>query len=118
MLHSLSPHGRRLVEEMYTGDPYDVNIKIDNKARNRSAEILNARLKTMGYRMNFRKTRKNIVNASFIPAVTFGNGPDGLVDAVKFVGEGYDYDHWYKTMREIEDEKKKLPMSLPAVIFH
>ena len=30
MLHSLSPHGRRLVEQMFTGDPYDVDIRIDS----------------------------------------------------------------------------------------
>lgn len=115
MLHSVSPHGRRLTEAMYTGDPYDVDIKLDTKSKNRSVEILNARLKTMGYRMKFKKTRKKIVQAVMMPAVEFSNGPGGAIDAVSFMDEGYDYDHWYKTMKEIEETKKRCGATIDAV---
>ena len=58
MLHSLSPHGRRLVEEFYTGDPFNVDIKLDKESSNRSAEIVNTYLKTMGLRLIFKKVLK------------------------------------------------------------
>lgn len=61
MIHSASPHARRLVEKMFTDDPYLVDIKLDENSSNRSAEILNAYLKTMGYKLEFEKTRKKKV---------------------------------------------------------
>lgn len=58
MLHSVSPHGRRLAEELLTGDPFDINIQLDDMAKNRSVEILNAYLLTMGLELNFKKIPK------------------------------------------------------------
>ena len=46
---------------MFTDDPYLVDIKLDENSSNRSAEILNAYLKTMGYKLEFEKTRKKKV---------------------------------------------------------
>ena len=60
LMYSASPHGRRIVQNLYTGDPFDVNIKLDNKAKNRNIEIINARLKTCGYRLEFRKVPKTL----------------------------------------------------------
>lgn len=118
MLHSLSPHGRRLVEQIATGDPYDVDVKIDSKAKNRSAEILNARLKTMGYRLVFSKTKKRKKYAVLTPAVEFGvNSPDYKTQAIEYMEDGYDFDHWYKTIEEIESLKKKMAISIPAVTY-
>ena len=118
MLHSLSPHGRRLVEQVATGDPYNVDVKLDSKAKNRSAEILNTRLKTMGYRLVFNKIKKNKKYAFLTPAVEFGmNSPDAKTLAVEEMEPGYDFDHWYKTIAEIEEIKKKLAISIPAVTF-
>lgn len=53
MIHSLSPHARREVEQMQTGDPYHVDIKLNTMAGNRAVEIINCYLKTMGYRIKF-----------------------------------------------------------------
>ena len=58
MMYSSSPHARRSVQKLYTGDPFDVNIKLDNHSKNRNMEIINARLKTCGYRLVFRKVPK------------------------------------------------------------
>ena len=63
MLHSASPHGRRLCEELLTGDPFNINIKLDDRARNRSVEILNAYLTTMGLRLEFKKIPKTMTKA-------------------------------------------------------
>ena len=58
MLHSVSPWGRRLCEEILTGDPFNVDIKLDDFAKNRSVEILNAYLLSMGLRLKFTKKKK------------------------------------------------------------
>ena len=60
MMYSSSPHARRSVQTLYTGNPFDVNIKLDNKAKNRNVEIINTRLKTCGYRLVFRKVPKKL----------------------------------------------------------
>lgn len=58
MLYSASPHGRRLAEELLTGDPYSIDIKLDMDSTNRGVEILNAYLKTMGLKLFFTKVYK------------------------------------------------------------
>ena len=58
MIHSLSPLGRRLVEKMYTGDPYKIDIKLDSDSSNRQAEIANTYLKAIARKLIFEKKRK------------------------------------------------------------
>ena len=58
MLYSSSPQGRRLFESLLTGDPYDINIKLDKDSKNRNAEIINTIFKTMGLRLCFSKVPK------------------------------------------------------------
>lgn len=68
MIHSVSPQGRRLVEQMYTTDnPFVIDIKLDSDSRNRSAEIVNTFLKTTGRRLVFIKKPKNINHIRFSP---------------------------------------------------
>lgn len=58
MIHSVSPKARRLVEKIYTEDPYQINIELDSESSNRKAEILNAYMKAIGYKFNFIKKLK------------------------------------------------------------
>ena len=58
MMYSSSPQARRLFEELLVGDPYNVNIRLDNESKNRNAEIINAVLKTIGLKLSFIKQRK------------------------------------------------------------
>ena len=58
MLYSSSPQGRRLFEHLLTGDPYDIDIKLDKDSINRNAEIIEAIFKAMGLRLGFRKIIK------------------------------------------------------------
>ena len=58
LIHSLSPHARRLTEQMFTCNPFSIDIKLDDEASNRSAEIVNTYLKTIGRRLIFEKHRK------------------------------------------------------------
>lgn len=60
MIYSASPQARRLAEQLLTGDPFDVDVKLDSDSTNRGVEILNAYLKTMGLRLTFQKVYKNI----------------------------------------------------------
>ena len=60
MMYSSSPHARRSIQSLYTGNPFDINIKLDNKAKNRNVEIVNARLKTCGYKLVFKKVPKKL----------------------------------------------------------
>ena len=118
MLHSLSPHGRRLVEQIATGDPYDVDVKLDTRAKNRSAEILNTRLKTMGYRMVFKKIRKVPKYAFLKPALQFMNkDPNNLIPAIEFVSKDFDIEQWYNTLNEIDEIVRKQAVTRPALIF-
>lgn len=57
LIYSSSPHGRRLAEQLITGDPFNIDIRLDANAKSRNVEILNAILKTMGLRLKFIKTK-------------------------------------------------------------
>lgn len=58
MLYASSPSARRLFEQLLIGDPYDIDIKLDEDSKNRNAEIINALLKTMGLSLVFKKIPK------------------------------------------------------------
>lgn len=58
MLYSSSPQARLLCESAMTGDPYNVDIKLDDTSSNIQAEILATYLKTIGYRLKFLKIPK------------------------------------------------------------
>lgn len=73
MIHSVSPHARRLVAEMFTGDPYMVNIELDDQSSNRSVEILNTYLKAIGYKLEFIKRRKKLVKPIMFKPFYRGN---------------------------------------------
>ena len=58
MIHSVSPHGRRKCEEMLTGNPFAINIMMDDECKNRNAEIVNTYIKAKGLRLKFMKIPK------------------------------------------------------------
>lgn len=68
LLNSLSPHARRLTEQLTTGNPYDIDIKLDDSSSNRSVEILNAYMMVMGLEIKFmRKPKKSRNHVLFNP---------------------------------------------------
>lgn len=71
MIHSASPHGRRLAEELLTGDPFNIDIKLDMDSKNRNVEILNAYLKTMGLRLVFEKVYKEKIKPYTIKPIIY-----------------------------------------------
>lgn len=108
MIHSLSPQGRRLVEQMYTGDPFNIDIKLDSDSKNRSAEIANTYLKTIGRRLRFIKKRKHIKKVS-MAAVTFDKDP--YRHPISFVPQnernGFDYEKDFIERQKYNAIKKK-----------
>lgn len=85
MIHSVSPHARRLTEQMMTGDPFNIDIKLDKDCKNRKVEILNAYLKTMGLRLVFKKVYKNLKQPITVsPISMYGYGPESP-NPIRFV---------------------------------
>ena len=66
MLYSTSPHARRLTSEMLTGDPFNIDVKLDMNSINRNVEILNVYLKTMGLKLRFIRKPKQIIRPMII----------------------------------------------------
>ena len=58
MLYASSPQARKLFEQLLIGDPYNIDIKLDDESKNRNAEIINALIKTMGLKIVFEKVPK------------------------------------------------------------
>lgn len=71
LLNSLSPHARRLTEQLTTGNPYDIDIKLDDSSSNRSVEILEAYLMVMGLEIKFMKKPKKIANPILFNPISF-----------------------------------------------
>lgn len=116
MLYSTSPHGRRLSESLLTGDPFNIDIKLDMDSRNRSVEILNAYLKTMGLRLNFKKVYKEIITPAYFKPAKFLFGDRQAVTPARFIDkselpEDYILNYPYVT------EEEKNGIIIPASII-
>lgn len=112
MIHSVSPQGRRQVEQMYTGDPFDVDIKLTSDAKNRSAEIVSTYLKTIGRRLSFIKKRKQYKSITISP-IKFEKDPHKR--PIKFVPEelreGFDYEKDFKERQKMNAKREKYGIS-------
>lgn len=117
LIHSLSPFARRLVEEAYTGDPYNLDVRLHSKAKNRSVEVINARLKTMGYRMYFKKKKKKIPAAITVPAVAFFDGPKGVAPSIRFVGDNFDYEAYCGLLEDIKNLRDRASVLFKTIKF-
>jgi hypothetical protein len=58
MMYSVSPEARLEAEELYTCDPYNVNMKLRRYAANRAAEIVHTFLKVLGRKLVHKRIRK------------------------------------------------------------
>ncbi len=97
MIYSSSPLARQLCEQLETGDPFNIDVKLDMDSKNRNAEILNVYLKTKGLRLVFKKHLKKKKVAAvempvacydpiqYIPAIFYGPGEKENVDINKII---------------------------------
>lgn len=109
MIHSVSPQARRLVEQMLTDNPYDIDIKLDENSVNRTAQIANIYLKTMGYRLKFNKKYKKLVRGVLTKGVTYHWNDKPLDRGVRYVSDeevGYDFEKNFKRMQEVYNTKR------------
>lgn len=112
MIHSVSPHARRLVEQIFTEDPYLVNVRLDGNSKNRSAEILAAYMKFLGYRLVFEKKPKKVIKPFTIKpfCVTLDELPEKpftLLDKVDV-----DIDKYLDRLTEEYKVRKKKPFKI------
>lgn len=115
MIHSLSPQGRRLAEHMYTDDPFHIDIRLNSDSRNRSAEIANTYLKTIGRRLVFIKRKKHRHKITISP-ITFDRDP--YRHPISFVPrdmrEGFDYEQDFKDRQKLKEAKIKSGAKSPV----
>lgn len=105
MIHSVSPRARKLVEAMYTENPYEINIRLDQESTNRTAEIVNTYLKAIGLRLIFAKVPKYRVKLTVSP-FSFEHNPiqTPFIFATKDV-KPEDREEYLKTISEIYQKK-------------
>lgn len=88
MIYSVSPTARRMCEQMLIKDPFDINIKLDSESSNRSVEILNAYMKSLGFRLEFIKRPKGSSHPLLtVPITKFAipENPINMVSPIKIV---------------------------------
>ena len=116
LIHSLSPHARRLTEEMFTGDPYHVDIKLDGESTTRSAEIANTYLKVLGRRLLFtkrKKVRKKVVITPIVSQKPFVRSP------IFFNKEkNFDWDKDWEERQKLEERKKKDKNIIHPIVYY
>lgn len=115
MLYSSSPLARRLCEQLQTGDPFNIDIKLDMNSKNRNAEILNVYLKTKGLRLVFKKRLKTKNRPMAFSPMEFSDKPsqDPMIFYDK--NEKFDIDESIKQILNSRD--KKYPMYFSPMVF-
>lgn len=119
MIHSVSPEARRLCEEMLTGDPFNVDISLNETSTNRSVEIFNTYMKSKGLKLVFKKTRKDKKSLVTFDLVSFedkNNMPKQLVSFVQ-EDENFDFDEYYEKLKRVQELQKGQLINVPLVTF-
>ena len=114
MIHSVSPEARRLCEEMLTGDPFSIDINLNETATNRSVEILNTYMKTKGLKLVFKKIRKNKQPLVQFELVNINNEAQNLVSIIP-EDEKFDFDDYYDKIERINKLREHQLVTLPLV---
>ena len=120
MIHSVSPHARRLVERMFIDDPYLVDIKLDKDSSNRSAEILNTYLKAIGYKLVFEKTPKNKIKPFTIKPISRNSVGGQLEKPFIFLDKNQilqNFEDWLNYLYKCEIAKNKKPIKFKPFWF-
>lgn len=115
LVYSLSPQARDEMEDLWTKDAYNIDIKLGPDCKNRSVEIINTYFKEIGFRIVFEKKFKEVrrlitfagvreFEITGTPMITFCN-KDEKIDPIKYV-KGVD-----------EYLEKKPPISFAPIRF-
>lgn len=120
MIHSVSPHARRLVEKMFVDDPYLVDIKLDEDSSNRSAEILNTYLKAIGYKLVFEKTPKKKLKPFTIKPISRNPVGGQLTKPFMMLDKNQniqDFEDWMNYLYKQELAKNRKPIKFKPFWF-
>ena len=120
MIHSVSPHARRLVEKMFVDDPYLVDIKLDEDSSNRSAEILNTYLKAIGYKLVFEKTPKKKLKPFTIKPISRNPVGGQLTKPFMMLDKNQniqDFEDWMNYLYRQELAKNRKPIKFKPFWF-
>lgn len=105
MIHSVSPQARKLVEQMYTCNPYKIDIKLDVNSKNRVAEVVNTYLKAIGLRLVFSKVPKYRYK---IPIAPFTSVSSHIINPFDFApAEVEDKEAYFKELDKLRAKKAK-----------
>lgn len=115
MLYSTSPHARRLTDQMLTGDPFNIDVKLDNNSTNRNAEILNVYLKTMGLKLTFRRIPKERIHPMTSEPMTFFQ-PE-LIEPMGTIHPDEKFDIKADCERLLREKKIVWPMTVYPMTF-
>ena len=115
MLYSTSPHARRLTDQMLTGDPFNIDVKLDNNSTNRNAEILNVYLKTMGLKLTFRRIPKERIQPILIEPMKFFQ-PD-LIEPMGLIHPDEKFDIKAECERLVRDKHAVRPMTFYPMTY-
>lgn len=122
MLLSTSPVARRLNEQLLTGDPFNIDIKLDKNAKSRAVEINNAYLKVMGLRLVFKKVIKKKQQPVLLSVVEkFPGEEEPQSDGLNHVVQGVPYYLNPDNLKELGEKyrtlhKDKMLMSVVNII--
>ena len=105
LIYSLSPVARNEMEQLWTQDPFDVDIKLTPDCKNRSAEILNVYFKQIGLKLIFEKVYKKAYFPMSLATMTYEDtsnvrrlmqmvDPDERIDLEK---DAKRYDEYYES---------------------
>ena len=99
---------------MLTGDPFSIDINLNETATNRSVEILNTYMKTKGLKLVFKKTRKNKQPLVQFELVNINNEAQNLVSIIP-EDEKFDFDDYYDKIERINKLREHQLVTLPLV---
>lgn len=104
MMNSVSPIGRRLMKEALTGDPFILNIELNEDCANRNVEKLNAYQKAKGVALVFKKVRKKVIDL-----VSFNKPKKIPQDLVSFLEDDPErYAETYNRLIKMQQEDDQL----------
>ena len=117
MIYSSSPLARQLCAQLETGDPFNIDVKLDMDSKNRNAEILNVYLKTKGLKITFKKHLKKPIKPATIAPMTFFDKPEKHPMIFYDHGEKIDVEKIVEELKETRDHPKKHPMEFFPMEF-
>lgn len=119
MIYSTSPHARRLTEVMLTGDPFNINVRLDERSKNRNVEILNAYLKTMGLKLTFKRFEKKLISPILIEPIEEYGPESYLIEPIfqMHPDEAYN-EKWILDRIEKEKNRSINPIMINPIICY